>query len=110
MGLTTFVVFLATTRYLYGLSELYPRLAFLKSMNAAKVPDTAVYTTFGIASLAALLNHTEVLLRMSDVGLAVQLAAVAAAATVSQFKKGHLPLIEGATTVALSAVLGSVFS
>ena len=110
MGLTTFVVFLATTRYLYGLSELYPRLAFLKSMNAAKVPDTAVYTTFGIASLAALLNHTEVLLRMSDVGLAVQLAAVAAAATVTQFKKGHLPLIEGATTVALSAVLGSVFS
>ena len=110
MGLTSFVVFLATTRYLYGLSDVYPSLSFLKSMNQAKVPDAAVYTTFGIASLAALLNHTEVLLRMSDAGLAIQLATVAAAATASQVKKGRIPLIEGATTAALVAVFASVFS
>jgi len=35
---------------------------------------------------------------------------VAAAATVAQAKTGALPLIEGATTAALTAVLASVFS
>ena len=110
MIITTFVVFLVSTRYLYGLGEEYPALAALTSVNAAKVPDTAIYTTFGISSAVALLNHTESLLRLTDLGLAIQLVTVAAAATVSQMKAGAFPLVEGATTAALTAVLASVFS
>ena len=110
MILTTFVVFLVSSRYLYGLGEKYPALAGLTSVNEAKVPDTAIYTTFGISSGVALLNHTEKLLRLTDLGLGIQLATVAAAATVAQVKAGAFPLIEGATTAALTAVLASVFS
>jgi amino acid transporter len=110
MIMTTFVVFLVSTRYLYGLSDEYPLLAALKSVNEAKVPDTAIYTTFGISSLISLLNHTESLLRLTDLGLSIQLVTVAAAATAAQFKAGAFPLIEGATTAALTAVLASVFS
>lgn len=110
MILTTFVVFLVSTRYLYGLGDKYPALEALTSVNEAKVPDMAIYTTFGISSAVALLNHTESLLRLTDLGLGIQLATVAAAATVSQFKAGEFPLVEGATTAALTAVLASVFS
>jgi amino acid transporter len=110
MVLTTFVVFLVSTRYLYGLGEKYSALSALTSVNAAKVPDAAIYTTFGLSSAIALLNHTESLLRLTDLGLAIQLVTVAAAATVSQVKAGAFPVIEGATTAALTAVLASVFS
>ena len=110
MIITTFVGFLVTTRYLYGLGEEYPALAPLKSVNVAKVPDTAIYTTFGISSAVAFLNHTESLLRLTDLGLGIQLLTVAGAATVSQIKAGAFPLVEGATTAALTAVLASVFT
>ena len=110
MVITSFVIFLVTTRYLYGLADEYPVLAPLKSVNAAKVPDTAIYTTFGISSAVAFLNHTESLLRLTDLGLGIQLLTVAGAATVSQIKAGAFPLIEGATTAALTAVLASVFT
>jgi hypothetical protein len=110
MILTTFVVFLVSTRYLYGLGEKYPFLSALTSLNAAKVPDSAVYTTFGISSVVSIMNQTEKLLRLTDLGLGIQLVTVAAAATVAQAKAGAFPVIEGATTAALTAVLASVFS
>jgi hypothetical protein len=110
MILTTFVIFLVSTRYLYGLGEKYPALSALTSLNAAKVPDSAVYTTFGIASVVSIMNQTEKLLRLTDLGLGIQLLTVAAAATVAQAKTGAFPVIEGATTAALTAVLASVFS
>ena len=110
MVIKSFVIFLVTTRYLYGLADEYPVLAPLKSVNAAKVPDTAIYTTFGISSAVAFLNHTESLLRLTDLGLGIQLLTVAGAATVSQIKAGAFPLVEGATTAALTAVLASVFT
>ena len=110
MVITSFVIFLVTTRYLYGLADEYPVLAPLKSVNAAKVPDTAIYTTFGISSVISIMNQTEKLLRLTDIGLGIQLLTVAGAATVSQIKAGAFPLIEGATTAALTAVLASVFT
>ena len=110
MILTTFVIFLVSTRYLYGLGEKYPALSALTSLNAAKVPDSAVYTTFGISSVVSIMNQTEKLLRLTDLGLGIQLVTVAAAATVAQAKAGAFPVIEGATTAALTAVLASVFS
>jgi amino acid transporter len=104
---TTFIVFLSTTRYLFGLGEKFSVLAPLKEVNAASVPYNTVAVVLIIAGLAILINHTETLVRMSDVGIILLLGLVAAAAAVADFGSGSLvsALVNGATASGFASLL-----
>ena len=109
MIVTTFVTFLATTRYLFGLGDIYKGLEFMKVVSDVKVPINAVAFTLATAALGILVNHTEYLVRAADFGLSSLLLLVAAAATKSVVSQGKIPWIEGATTAALTGLLGLSF-
>ena len=109
MIITTFVTFLATTRDLFGLGDIYKGLEFMKVVSDVKVPINAVAFTLGTAALGILVNHTEYLVRAADFGLSSLLLLVAAAATKSVVSQGKIPWIEGATTAALTGLLGLSF-
>ena len=109
MIVTTFVTFLATTRYLFGLGDVYKGLDFMKVVTEAKVPINAVIFTLATAAVGILVNHTEYLVRAADFGLSALLLLVAAAATKSVVSQGKIPWIEGTTTAALAGFMGLSF-
>ena len=109
MIITTFVTFLATTRYLFGLGDVYKGLDFMKVVTEAKVPINAVLFTLSTAALGIIVNHKESLVRAADFGLSALLLMVAAAATKSVVSQGKIPWIEGTTTVALAGFMGLSF-
>lgn len=107
--LTTFVTFLATSRYLYGFSEDFKTMNFLSKLNEAKAPMNAILLTGVVASFGILMNHTETLVRLSDFGLSAMLLLVSAAATKYMYDKGKMPWIEGLTTTAFAGLMGLSF-
>lgn len=109
MIVTTFVTFLATTRYLFSLSGEYKVLESMRVLNDVKVPINAVFFTVASAAVCILINHVEYLIRAADLGLSVMLLFVAAAATKSVASKGKIPWIEGSTAVGLASLAGLSF-
>ena len=109
MIITTFVTFLATTRYVYGLGAIYKPLESMRVLNEVKVPIYAVGATLATIASTILINHTQTLVRFADFGLSSLLLMVAAAATKSVAEKGRMPWIEGATTAGLAGMLGLTF-
>ncbi len=109
MLVTTFVTFLATTRYLFSFSEKYEPLKMFAALNEAKAPVNSIYATCGIAGLGILMNHTETLVRICDFSLSTQLLMVAAAAAVKGFKDGKVPWLEGATSAGFAGLMGLSF-
>jgi amino acid transporter len=105
---TTFIVFLSQTRYLFGLGEKFPTLSALKEVNSASVPYITVALVAGIAGLAILINHTETLVRLSDVGIIGILGLVAAAASITDWQSGALvsSLVNGVTATGFAGLLG----
>ena len=105
---TTFVVFLSQTRYLFGLGEKFSALSALKEVNSASVPYITVALVTVLAGLAILINHTETLVRLSDVGIISVLGLVAAAAAVMDFGAGSFgsSLVNGATATGFAGLLG----
>jgi amino acid transporter len=105
---TTFIVFLSQTRYLFGLGEKFPALSALKEVNSASVPYMTVALVAGIAGLAILINHTETLVRLSDVGIIGLLGLVAAAASITDWQGGSLvsSLVNGVTATGFAGLLG----
>ena len=109
MIITTFITFLASTRYLFSLGAEYNFLEPMKVLNEAKVPINAVLFTLIASALCILVNHTEYLVRAADFGLSVMLLLVASAATKSVYDKGKVPWIEGSTAAALAGLAGLSF-
>ena len=104
MVLTTFVVFLGTSRYMYGLG--------LTQVNDAKVPYVAVGIIFAIVSITVLLNNVELLVKMADVGLIVTMVLISAATTVSEFYDLRYlsSLLNGFTSIGFGSLLFFYFS
>jgi len=105
---TTFVVFLSQSRYLFGLGEKFSALSALKEVNGASVPYNTVALVTVIAGLAILINHTETLVRLSDVGIIGLLGLVTAAASVTDWRSGRLvsSLINGVTASGFAGLMG----
>ncbi len=106
MLVTTFVAFLATTRYLFSFSEDFQSLKIFTELNEKQAPVNAIYATTGIAGLGILMNHTETLVRICDFSLSTQLLLVAAAAAFKQVKDGKIPWLESATTAGFAGLMG----
>ena len=109
MIITVFVVFLGTTRYLYGLAEQKPCLAGLTDLNDAKAPYVAIGTIAAIAAAAILINHAPTLVKISNLGVFVMLAAVAAVVAKADWIAGSLlpALFNGGTAAAITGLFGA---
>jgi len=110
MVCTTFLGFLATTRYLYGI----PSLEFMKDGNdgsdgtKGNVSNKSILAVTIACALAILINHTSSLVELADVGLVLVLLLVAAASFFDKIKKGEFSMLDGVTTGGFASVLGMV--
>lgn len=109
MILTSFITFLASTRYLYGLGEQYDFLKFLTDLNEVKAPTNSTYLTTALAGTGILVNHTEKLVKICDFALSSQLFIVSAAATKIGLVAGQFPMIEGLTSASLLGLMAASF-
>lgn len=109
--ITTFIMFLATTRYLYGLGEKSDTLRWLTDTNSSAAPWKAVASLAVVCFLGLLINNTDTLVKISDVGLVSIVGLVAAAVCVYDYGAGD-PIssaISGLTAGGLGGVLRAVF-
>ena len=109
--LTTFVVFLATTRYLYGLGENQEWLSGLTGLNGAKAPWVAIASVFGSGSVLALLNNIEFLVKITDLGFATIASLIAGSVAVADWRDGKIgsAAISGATGASFLGLIASAF-
>ena len=104
MIITTFVAFLATTRYLYGLGDVYKGLGFMKTVNEVKAPTAAIFSTLATSAASILVNHKEWLVRAADFSLASLLFFVASAAAAE-----NGTLVEGGTAASMAGLMALSF-
>jgi len=109
MLLTTFVVFLATSRYLFGLGEKGGVLAPFAGITDEKVPWVAILSIFGIGAGVAAINHVNTLVMISDFGFSIIGGLVAAAACVADWRDGLVgsALIDGGVAAGFVAMMMS---
>ena len=102
---STFLGFLATIRYLYGIPDDLPALEFIKKGGDGKVSNRSIALITIASALAIFINHTSSLVELADIGLIVVLLLVAAATFVDKQKKGEISLLDGLTTGGFASVL-----
>ena len=105
---TTFLGFLATIRYLYGIPENIPALEFIKKGGDGKVSNRSILIVTIASLLAIFINHTSSLVELTDIALVITLLLVAAASFVDKHKKGNLSIVDGLTTAGFTSVLGLI--
>ena len=111
MLLTTFVTFLAASRYLHGLGDKAEWLAPLKEVNGAAAPWISILSVFGVGSCVSLINNTDLLVMITDFGFSVIATLVASAVAIADWRDGSLgsAAVNGATSLGFLGLLGSAF-
>ena len=104
MVVTTFLGFLATTRYLYSLTK---SLEVLGTGEDSKnnVSPMSIAVVFILCALAILINHTNILVELSDISLIVTLLLVASSTFIDKYKNDNVSLIDLGTSIGFLYVL-----
>uniref|UniRef100_A0A6C0E751 Uncharacterized protein n=1 Tax=viral metagenome TaxID=1070528 RepID=A0A6C0E751_9ZZZZ len=104
--LTTFIVFLATSRYLFGLGKQGGALAPFAATED-NVPWVSILSVFGAGAGVALINNVEILVMITDFGFSVIGGLVAAAACVTDWRDGLMgsALVDGGVAAGFVAML-----
>ena len=102
--LTTFVVFLATSRYLIGLGKkggMYTPFA---------TQEGSILSVFGLSAVTALVNQVDALVIGTDFGFSVIGGLVAAATCMADWQDGLVgsALVDGATAAGFGAMMLAV--
>jgi len=107
--LTTFVVFLATSRYIYGVGQKYEDLKPLTAVNDMQAPWVAILSIFGVGAALTAVNHVESLVIITDMGFAVIAALVAASVAAADWRDGEI-VSATANSVTTAGFLGLIAS
>jgi len=118
---TTFIGYLATIRYAYGLPEQIPQLSFIKDggdtqtkfglqpisdRRDGSVSHISILVIAALCMLAIFINQTTSLVELSDVMLIITLLLVSISAFYEKYQKGWAPVADGLTSGGLLGILG----
>ena len=106
MIISTFIGFLATIRYTYGLSDKIPFLNFIKDGGDGSVSHISILIIGLLCIFAILINQTTSLVELSDVALIITLLLVSSASFYEKYKEGSIPVTDGLTSGGLLGILG----
>ena len=101
MIVTTFLGYLATTRYIYKLP-----FDFLKDGASGNVSIVSILLVTLLAGLAILINSTSSLVEFSDLALIITLLLVSTSAFIDKYKKEEFSVIDGVSSGGFLFVLG----
>jgi len=107
MLVTTFICFLTSSRFFYGLGEK-SKWSWLTDLNAVGAPNNAILLTFLVAVVGILINHVDTLVRLCGIVLTITLILVSAAVTKKEWSAGRTPWIEGGTLAGLIGLMGVI--
>ena len=102
---STFIGFLATIRYLYGIPENIKGLDFITSGGDGKVSNNSILIVTLTSALALFINNTFSLVEIADLALVVTLLLVSGASFVDKHKKGEICIYDGLTIGGFTSVL-----
>jgi len=105
MVITTFLGYLATTRYLYKLPEDLKGLDFIKDNSNGNVSTISILLVTLFATLAILINHTSKLVEYTDIALITVLLLVSTSVFVDKYKKEEVSIIDGISSTGFLSVL-----
>lgn len=103
---TTFIGYLATIRYIYGLSDKIPYLNFIRDGGNGNVSHVSILLISTLCMLAIFINQTTSLVELSDISLIITLLLVSMSAFYEKFQKGYVPVTDGLTSGGLFGILG----
>jgi hypothetical protein len=98
MIVTTFLGFLATTRYLYSLPDDIKSLEFIRNNTNNNVSKETIFIVFALCALAILINHTSILVEISDLSLIVTLLLVASSTFIDNYKNESFSVVDLCTS------------
>ena len=101
MLITSFIGFLATTRYLYTLDGF----DFLKDDNKDNVSSMSILLISLLCGLGILINNTISLVEYTDIALIIVLLLVSSSAFIDKYNKKEINIIDGASSVGFISVL-----
>ena len=99
---TTFISYLATIRYAYGL----PELNFIRDGGDGNVSYISIILISILCMIGIFINQTASLVELSDVGLIITLLLVSMSAFYEKYQKGYVPVSDGLTSGGLLGILG----
>jgi len=100
MIVTTFLGYLATTRYVYALPEDFKKDSIDGNVSSISILLVTLFT-----GLAILINHTSKLVEYTDIALIIVLLLVSSSVFIDKYKKTEISIIDGASTTGFLAVL-----
>ena len=103
---TTFLGFLSTIRYIYGIPDKIKFLEFLKSGGDGHVSPISIILTAILCLIAVLVNQTTSLIEIADIGLIIVLLLVASSSFIEKYKDNNISIIDGLTSGGFLGVLG----
>jgi hypothetical protein len=106
MVVTTFLGYLATTRYLYTLPEDIKVLEFIRKDGfSGNVSAISILLVTLFAGLAILINSTISLVEYTDIALIIVLLLVSSATFIDKYKNSTVSVIDGASSIGFLSIL-----
>ena len=104
--ITAFVVFLSTSRYLFGLGEKGGILAPFATTED-NVPWVSILSVFGAGAGVAMINNVDILVMITDFGFSIIGGLVATAACVADWRDGLVgsAIVDGGVAAGFVAML-----
>lgn len=107
---TTFLGFLSTVRYIYGIPKDIKYFEFLREGGDGHVSGRSILLTAILCLSAILINQTTSLVEFADIGLIIVLLLVAVSSFISKLKTNHISIIDGLTSLGFTSVLGLIIN
>jgi len=103
---STFLGFLSTVRYVYGIPKNIKFLDFLRINGDGHVSPRSIILTSILCLASIFINQVSSLVELADVGLIIVLLLVASSAFIDKYKEGNISYIDGLTSGGFLTVLG----
>ena len=106
MVVTTFLGYLATTRYLYTIPEDIKGFDFIRKDGVSgNVSAISILLVTILAALAILINSISSLVEYTDIALIIVLLLVSSSAFIDKYKNNNISFIDGASSAGFFSVL-----
>jgi hypothetical protein len=102
---TTFLSFLASIRYLYGITETIPMLEFIRSGGDGNVSLNSIIIVSALCSIALMIQQLTSLVEVSDIALIFVLLLVSFSSFYDKYKNNETSTIDLSTSIGFIAVL-----
>jgi len=102
---TTFIGFLASVRYLYGITETIPNLEFIRTGGDGSVSSNSIIIVSVLCGIALMIQQITSLVEITDIALIFVLLLVSFSSFYDKYKNDNICLVDLSTSLGFISVL-----